>query len=79
MTNTEFTMLMAKLDSLENGQRVIQADLKQLHGTDASLRERVRALEAERGRYATFKTLVTTGLLSASGGIAGAHGLSQLL
>ena len=75
MTNNEFTMLMAKLDSLSEGQKQIQTDIGKLYGSDANIRERIAKLESNQQRFVTFKMLVMT----AGGGAVGAGGLVHAL
>ena len=78
-TDNEFQMLMARLDRLDEGQRSIQADLQKLHGSDATIRERLAALESKQERYVTFKMLVMTGGSAVVGGAGLGGGIMHLV
>ena len=71
MTQNEFAMLMDRLEAIEANQR------QHLHlHSDERVVERLAALEAERGRYITWKHLVT-GMGASAGAGAGLVTLLQ--
>ena len=76
MTNTNDAMLMSTLNELKEGQQRIHDKLDGMVGVQAGHGERLATLEAERGRFITYKQLVVWMLGGAGGGstlIVGAY------
>lgn len=74
MTTSTEHIILQMLSDLKDGQRALRDKLDESVGEQARLRERVAALEAQAGRYITFKMLLT-----AAGGSAGAAGVLTTL
>lgn len=66
---TADAMLLNTLNELKEGQREINRKLDEVIGEQAKVRERLATLEANQGRFITFKMLLI-GIGTSGGGAA---------
>ena len=78
MTSND-TMLLNALQELRDGQKAIHDKLDNVVGVQAGHGERLATLEAERGRFITYKQLVMWMVGGAGGGSTIVVGLYHLI